>query len=75
MSPARVKNPRILENKIECQTPEKINEPLNTKYHEGYRIMADLFDHMNCSLRLLRLRKRSPTFQNISTQVEVLAKR
>ncbi|CAL8159561.1 unnamed protein product [Prunus armeniaca] len=75
MSPDRVKNPIILENKIECQTPEKINEPLNTKYHEGYRIMADFFDHMNCSLRLLRLRKRSPTFQNISTQVEVLAKR
>ncbi|XP_008240334.2 PREDICTED: CDT1-like protein b [Prunus mume] len=75
ISPDRVKNPRILENKIECQTPEKINEPLNTKYHEGYRIMADFFDHMNCSLRLLRLRKRSPTFQNISTQVEVLAKR
>lgn len=48
MSPARVKNPRILENKIECQTPEKINEPLNTKYHEGQAQLPDPIFHGFC---------------------------
>lgn len=82
LSPAPVKNPGLLEIKIECPTPEKISDPLPTKFQEGqtqlpenYRTAADFLDHMNCSLRLLQLRKRSTTFQNISTQVEVLAKR
>ncbi|KAK4280536.1 hypothetical protein QN277_012151 [Acacia crassicarpa] len=67
---------------IACQTPEKTSEPLPTKPKEGstelpetYKALADLFDHMSCSLRLLRLCKKSTTFQNICSQVEVLAKR
>ena len=40
-----------------------------------YRKIAELFDHLNFSLRLLGLLKRVATFQNISTQVEVLSKR
>ncbi|XP_060670360.1 CDT1-like protein b isoform X2 [Ziziphus jujuba] len=88
LSPAPVKKLGIIENKIlesnkiACQTPEKINETLHHKVQEGeikipdkYRIIAELFDYMNFSLRLLGLFKRIATFQNISTQVEVLSKR
>ncbi|KAI4351965.1 hypothetical protein L6164_006263 [Bauhinia variegata] len=71
-----------VDKQITCQTTDKTTEPLSTKSKEGqiqlpekYRTIADLFDHMSCSLRLLNLRKKSPTFQNICTQVEVLAKR
>ncbi|KAI4347381.1 hypothetical protein L6164_008197 [Bauhinia variegata] len=71
-----------IDKQITIQTPEKITESLYTRYKEGqiqlpekYRTIADLFDHMSCSLRLLNLRKKSTTFQNICTQVEVLAKR
>ncbi|KAJ0967247.1 hypothetical protein J5N97_024164 [Dioscorea zingiberensis] len=42
---------------------------------EKYKILADLFDGMVCSIRLLGLCKRATTFQNISTQVEILTKR
>lgn len=73
---------KTLEPKISCQTPEKINEPLHNKLKEGlvklpekYRILAELFDHMSCSLRLLSLYKRLPTFGNISTEIGVLAQR
>ncbi|KAF7820286.1 CDT1-like protein a, chloroplastic [Senna tora] len=69
------------EKPIACQTPEKTSEQ-TTKSKEGtiqlpekYKAIADLFDRMSCSLRLLRLRKKSPTFRNICTQVEILAKR
>ncbi|KAJ7975481.1 CDT1-like protein a, chloroplastic [Quillaja saponaria] len=65
---------------IACQTPEKTTEPLHIIPKDGAtqlpdKAIADLFDRMSCSLRLLNLRKKSPTFQNICTQVEVLAKR
>ncbi|XP_028798511.1 uncharacterized protein LOC114753966 [Neltuma alba] len=67
---------------IACQTPEKTSEPLPAKLKEGstqlpetYKALEDLFDSMSCSLRLLRLCKKSTTFQNICSQVEVLAKR
>ncbi|KAL6183379.1 hypothetical protein ACLB2K_044790 [Fragaria x ananassa] len=73
---------KITSNKIECPTPEKLSDPLPTNLLDGkaqlpknYRTTADFLDHMNCSLRLLCLRKRSTTFQNVSTQVEILAKR
>ncbi|XLR04435.1 hypothetical protein S83_070633, partial [Arachis hypogaea] len=33
-----------------------------------YKAVADLFSHMSCSLRLLHLCKKSPTFQNICAQ-------
>ncbi|XP_054807430.1 CDT1-like protein a, chloroplastic [Prosopis cineraria] len=67
---------------IACQTPKKTGEPLPTKSKEGstklpetHKALAELFDHMSCSLRLLRLCKKSATFQNICSQVEVLAAR
>ncbi|KAF1859409.1 hypothetical protein Lal_00009993 [Lupinus albus] len=67
---------------IACPTPQKTSEPLPTKSKEGqtqlpekYEIIADLFSHVTCSLRLLHLRKKSPTFQNVCAQVEILAKR
>ncbi|KAM5570227.1 CDT1-like protein a, chloroplastic [Rosa sericea] len=76
-SPAPVKIPAL---ECECPTPEKISDPLPTNLQQGQlqlpdKSAADFLDHMNCSLRLLRLRKKSTTFQNISTQVEILAKR
>jgi len=40
-----------------------------------YEEIAELFNHMTCSLRLLNLCKKPPTFWNVSAQVEVLAKR
>ncbi|XP_062160162.1 CDT1-like protein b isoform X3 [Alnus glutinosa] len=85
--PAHVQKPGIVANqnlelKIACQTPEKTNEPLHTKFKDGdvnlpdkFKIISEFFDGMNCSFRLLSLCKRLPTFQNISTQVEVLTKR
>ncbi|XP_072987883.1 CDT1-like protein a, chloroplastic [Typha latifolia] len=42
---------------------------------EEYRTLKNLFNRMESSLRLLRLRKKLPTFQNICTQVEILTKR
>lgn len=40
-----------------------------------HKTIVELFYSMNCSLRLLVMRKKSPTFQNISAQVEVLTQR
>lgn len=63
------------------QTPAKTNEPLHAKFRgeleilERHKTIVELFDSMNCSLRLLVMRKKSPTFQNISAQVEVLTQR
>ncbi|KAH7689971.1 chromatin licensing and DNA replication factor 1 protein [Dioscorea alata] len=42
---------------------------------EKCKTLADLFDGMACSIRLLNLCKRATTYQNISTQVEILTKR
>ncbi|KAL6883565.1 hypothetical protein ACP4OV_010979 [Aristida adscensionis] len=43
--------------------------------HERHKTLLDLFNRMESSIRLLRLRKKMPTFGNIATQVEVLKKR
>ncbi|CAK7338658.1 unnamed protein product [Dovyalis caffra] len=83
------KKPEIIETQksleadmFASQTPAKTNESLNTKFREGefqllerYNTIVELFDGMNFSLRLLGLSKKSPTFQNISAQVEVLTER
>lgn len=86
VSPAPVQKLGIIPNqnselKLACQTPEKTNEHLH-RFKEGevklpdkYKIISEFFDCMNCSFRLLTLCKKLPTFQNISTQVEVLTKR
>ncbi|KAK7314809.1 hypothetical protein VNO77_33337 [Canavalia gladiata] len=76
---------KILEvddDSISCPTPQKNAESLTIKSKEGrtqlpqkYQILADLFGHMSCSFRLQGLHKRTPTFQNICRQVEVLSKR
>ncbi|XP_008800440.2 CDT1-like protein a, chloroplastic [Phoenix dactylifera] len=42
---------------------------------DKYKALVDLFNRMESSIRLLHLRKKLPTFQNIRTQVEVLTKR
>lgn len=42
---------------------------------EKHKDLLNLFNRMESSIRLLRLRKRMATFNNIATQVEILAKR
>ncbi|XP_057969207.1 CDT1-like protein a, chloroplastic isoform X2 [Malania oleifera] len=70
------------EAKIGLVTPEKTNESSHAKcteeaikLSESYKTIAEFFGCMICSLRLLGLRKRLPTFQNVRTQVEILARR
>lgn len=48
---------------------------ISTELPEKLKTLADLFDRMCSSIRLLGLRKRLPSFQNICTQVEILSKR
>uniref|UniRef100_A0A5B7BBR2 CDT1 Geminin-binding domain-containing protein n=1 Tax=Davidia involucrata TaxID=16924 RepID=A0A5B7BBR2_DAVIN len=84
LSPAPLRRPGIagtqhLDSKFATLTPVKTNEPSHTKHKEEaaelpekYRTIAELFDRMTCSWRLLGLRKKSPTFQNICSQVEIL---
>ncbi|RDX86258.1 CDT1-like protein a, chloroplastic, partial [Mucuna pruriens] len=71
-----------VDESIACPTPQKNAEPLTIKSREGktqipqeYWALAELFGHMSCSLRLLLLFKKTPIFQNICRQVEVLSKR
>ncbi|KAL5545236.1 hypothetical protein UlMin_009020 [Ulmus minor] len=87
LDPVPLKKPGVVENEnleanIACPTPQKIYEPLHNKSLEGqvnlpekYRAIAEFFDRMNCSLKLLGLYKRLPTFQNVATQMAVLTKR
>ncbi|KAF8722523.1 hypothetical protein HU200_022350 [Digitaria exilis] len=42
---------------------------------EKHKDLLNLFNRMESSIRLLRLRKKMTTFKNIATQVEVLTKR
>lgn len=63
-------------------TPAKKNEQSHITHEidiaelpEKYRNLSEFFDRMLCSLRLLSLRKWSPTFRNVSSQVEVLTGR
>lgn len=42
---------------------------------DEYKTLNILFEKMDSSIRLLALRKKLPTFRNISTQVEKLSKR
>ncbi|RCV42358.1 hypothetical protein SETIT_9G210300v2 [Setaria italica] len=42
---------------------------------EKHKDLLNLFNRMESSIRLLRLRKKMTTFNNIATQVEVLTKR
>ncbi|PIN09362.1 hypothetical protein CDL12_18040 [Handroanthus impetiginosus] len=71
-----------LEDEFSSPTPVKLKEPSRIKSTEEraelpqkYEILLELFDRMTSSLRLLSLRKRTPTFQNISRQVEILTGR
>ncbi|KAL3529632.1 hypothetical protein ACH5RR_008954 [Cinchona calisaya] len=63
-------------------TPEKSSETSYTKcnkeedqFPKKYRTVLEFLDRMTCSLRLLRLCKKCPTFTNICSQVETLAGR
>lgn len=46
-----------------------------TQFPEKLKSLADLFDRMISSVRLLGLKKRLPYFRNISTQVEIMTRR
>jgi chromatin licensing and DNA replication factor 1 len=44
--------------------------------HNGrHKDLLNLFNRMESSIRLLHLRKKMATFNNIATQVEILTKR
>ncbi|KAL3835320.1 hypothetical protein ACJIZ3_010056 [Penstemon smallii] len=63
-TPAKTKEPSRCQRKSEIvELPEK------------YGNLLDFFNRMSSSLRLLNLRKKTPTFQNISSQVEILTER
>ncbi|KAK8957064.1 hypothetical protein KSP39_PZI000976 [Platanthera zijinensis] len=47
----------------------------STELPEKLKSLAELFDRMISSVRLLGLRKRLSTFQNICTQVEIMTRR
>ncbi|KAL3642250.1 hypothetical protein CASFOL_013065 [Castilleja foliolosa] len=66
-----------LEDIFSSPTPVKTKEPARikskeelTELPEKYGVLLEFFERMTSSLRLLSLRKRTPTFQNISCQVE-----
>lgn len=59
-------------------TPEKMTTLSRVKHRkdiselpENFRTLLELFVRMVCSLRLLSLRKKPPTFKHISSQIEV----
>ncbi|KAK6123648.1 hypothetical protein DH2020_042602 [Rehmannia glutinosa] len=69
-----------LEEDFSSPTPVKTKEPSRIKSKEElaelpekYQTLLEFFERMTSSLRLLRLRKRTPNFQNISSQVEILS--
>lgn len=71
-----------LESNILSRTPAKANETLPIKHKteagelpEKYKTISEFFDRMTSSLRLLSLRKKSPTFKNICSQVQILTGR
>ncbi|KAG9453636.1 hypothetical protein H6P81_006540 [Aristolochia fimbriata] len=59
-----------------AQSPMKINEVAEVnELPDNYKILAEFFDRLDTSLRLLRLRQKLATFRSISIQVEILTKR
>ncbi|XAR55209.1 hypothetical protein NMG60_11035216 [Bertholletia excelsa] len=85
LSPGLMRKPLIVgsqqnsDTQITSVTPEKTNESIHKRNREKvaelpekYRIISEYFDRMICSLRLLALKHKLPTFQNISRQVEIL---
>ncbi|AQL04213.1 CDT1-like protein a chloroplastic [Zea mays] len=71
-------------SKIESPTPKKlesrskwvvVSSLARNLLEERHKDLLNLFNRMESSIRLLRLRKRMATFNNIATQVEILAKR
>ncbi|PON53614.1 DNA replication factor [Trema orientale] len=88
-SAAYVNEPGMVDNKdlelnVACQTPQKTNVLSHNKVPvpvgqlklpEKYKTIVEFYDSMCCSLKLLGLCKRLPTFENVSTQIGVLTKR
>ncbi|KAL0417354.1 UNVERIFIED_CONTAM: CDT1-like protein a, chloroplastic [Sesamum latifolium] len=71
-----------VEEDFSSPTPVKTKEPSRIKSKEElaelpekYCTLLEIFNRMTSSLRLLGLRKRTPSFQNISIQVEILTGR
>ncbi|KAL6493439.1 hypothetical protein OROGR_032218 [Orobanche gracilis] len=71
-----------IEEIFSSPTPVKTKEPSRLKSKEDlvklperYMMLLDFFERTTTSLRLLSLRKRTPNFQNIRSQVEILTGR
>ncbi|KAK9117806.1 hypothetical protein Scep_015899 [Stephania cephalantha] len=52
-----------------------IAEDVETEVPKKYRILVEFLDRIDTAVKLLALRKKPPTFQNICNLVEVLSKR
>lgn len=78
-SQSRVEKSSDIQSDVLSRTPAKANEILPRKevaeLPQKYKTISDFFDRMTTSLRLLSLRKKSPTFKNISAQVQILTRR
>lgn len=70
---------RCLQNDYSTPTPNKISRPprnqLISVSSTRYTPLAELFDRIVTSARLLTMRKKLPTFQNIRTVIKVLTQR
>ncbi|XP_065881711.1 CDT1-like protein b [Euphorbia lathyris] len=73
---------QTLVTEFTSQTPVKTNQPWKTELErrelelfQRHKNTVEVFDAVCCSLRLLGLRKKPTTFENIHTQVEVLTGR
>lgn len=73
---------RQIEEDFSSPTPVKRNEPSRiqskvelTQLPEKYGALIEFFGRMMSSLRLLNLRKKTPTFLNVSSQIEILTGR
>ncbi|XP_068669460.1 CDT1-like protein a, chloroplastic [Aristolochia californica] len=58
------------EDSVKLNVMDEVNE-----LPENYKLLAEFFDRLDTSVRLLGLRKKLATFHNISIQVEILTKR
>ncbi|CAM0944548.1 unnamed protein product [Alopecurus aequalis] len=63
------------EDDIENILPGRSQSSVSNGLLEKHKNLLNLFNRMETSIRLLRLRKKMATFKNMATQVEVLTKR
>ncbi|CAN6463342.1 unnamed protein product [Victoria cruziana] len=71
-SPTPVKAPQLSRRSKKLDELEQLEE---VKLPDNFQIVGELFDGLETSVRLLRLCKKSVTFQNVCIQVEIFTRR